>query len=163
MIWLVMGVTGCGKTTLGRALADRLKIPFYDADDFHPPKNREKLLQDQPLTDADRQPWLEDLAVQMPAWDKAGGAVLACSALKNSYRQILAGSAVAMRVVWLEISPDQAKERLMSRKHDLVGKFEKILQGQFADLEAPRSAVVVPAILPTDRQVELALAGRNSD
>ncbi len=158
-----MGVTGCGKTTLGRALAERLKIPFYDADDFHPPRNREKLLQDQPLTDADRGPWLGTLAEQMPSWEKAGGAVLACSALKKSYRQILAGSAVSMRVVWLEISPDQAKERLVSRKHDLVGKFEKILQGQFADLEAPRSAVVVPAILPTDRQVELALAGRNSD
>ena len=78
MIWLVMGVTGCGKTTLGKALADRLKIPFYDADDFHPLANRAKLLRDEPLADADRWPWLQSLADKMKGWEQASGAVLAC-------------------------------------------------------------------------------------
>ena len=163
MIWLVMGVTGCGKTTLGKALAGRLKIPFHDADDFHPPSNRAKLLRDEPLTDADRRPWLEGLAGKMPDWEKAGGAVLACSALKESYRQILRSSSAPMRVVWVEITPEQAAERLVARKHDLVGKFDKILKGQFADLEVPKAGVTVPAALPTDQQVEKVLAGRNSD
>ena len=163
MIWLVMGVIGCGKTTLGRAMAERLKIPFYDADDFHPSANREKLQRDQPLTDVDRRPWLESLAAQMAGWEKSGGAVLACSALKESYRHTLANSGASMKVIWVQITPEQAKERLMSRQHDLVGKFEKILKAQFADLEAPKNAVVVAANLPTNRQLELALSGRNSD
>jgi len=163
VIWLVMGVTSCGKTTLGRALANRLKIPFYDADDFHPPKNREKLLRDQPLTDEDRWPWLESLAGKIPGWEKAGGAVLACSALKEAYRKILARSSVPIRVVWIQITPDQAQERLKIRKHDLVGRFEKILQGQFADLEEPSGAVAVSAVSSTDEQVARILDAGNSD
>lgn len=162
MIWLVMGVTGCGKTTLGKALADRLNISFYDADDFHPPNNRMKLLRDEPLTDVDRWPWLEILTAKMPEWDQCGGAVLACSALKDSYRQMLANSAVPMRVVWIEITLEQAKKRLNTRKHDLVGKYEKILQGQFADLEKPRVAVTVSAGLAIDQQVEWVIAGGDS-
>lgn len=163
MIWLVMGVTGCGKTTLGRALADRLKIPFYDADDFHPPNNREKLLRDLPLSDEDRWPWLESLAEKMPGWEKAGGAVLACSALKEAYRKILVRSSVPMRVVWIQITPNQAQERLKIRKHNLVSRFEKILQGQFADLEEPKGAVSVSAVSSTDKQVAKILAAGNSD
>ncbi|NCW26752.1 MAG: gluconokinase [Verrucomicrobia bacterium] len=162
MIWLVMGVTGCGKTTLGKALADRLNISFFDADDFHPPNNRTKLLRDEPLTDMDRWPWLGILASKMPEWNKGGGAVLACSALKDAYRQVLANSAVPMRVVWIEITPEQAKKRLSTRKHDLVGQYEKILQGQFADLEKPRGAVTVPAGLGIDQQVDWVIAGGDS-
>lgn len=154
MIWLVMGVTGCGKTTLGKALAERLKIPFYDADDFHPAGNREKLLRDQPLTDEDRWPWLRILADQMPGWEKTGGAVLACSALKQAYRDVLAGSGVPMKVVLVEITPEQAKERLTGRKHELVGRFDKILKAQFRDLEKPKNAVVLNAGLPTLQQVK---------
>ena len=127
MIWLVMGVTGSGKTTLGKALAERLKVPFYDADDFHPPGNREKLSRDEPLQDADRWPWLEKLAGLMPGWEASGGAVLACSALKEAYRKVLAGSGTPMKVIWLEISAEEVGRRLGSRKHDLVGKFQKIL------------------------------------
>ncbi|NBS15108.1 MAG: gluconokinase [Verrucomicrobia bacterium] len=162
MIWLVMGVTGCGKTTLGRILAERLKIPFYDADDFHPPNNRAKLLRDEPLTDVDRQPWLESLADKMPEWEKVGGAVLACSALKEAYRKVLAGSGAPMKVIWLEISAEEVGRRLGSRKHDLVGKFHKILAGQFRDLEKPKNAVVVDAKLPNRVQIEVILAPKNA-
>lgn len=157
MIWLVMGVTGCGKTTLGRALAERLKIPFYDADDFHPPNNRAKLLRDEPLTDIDRWPWLEELADKMHAWEGKGGAVLACSALKEAYRQVLATSGALMRVIFLEISADEAESRLRARKHDLVGKFQQILAGQFRDLEKPKAALVLDAKLPNQQQIELIL------
>ena len=158
MIWLVMGVTGCGKTTLGRALAGELKIPFYDADDFHPPANREKLSQDEPLQDKDRLPWLTKLAERMSAWEASGGAVLACSALKEAYRKVLAGSGAPMKVIWLEISVEEVGRRLGSRKHDLVGKFQKILVGQFRDLEKPKNAIVLDARLSNLHQIETILA-----
>lgn len=158
MIWLVMGVTGCGKTTLGKALADRLKIPFYDADDFHPLANRAKLLRDEPLADADRWPWLQSLADKMKGWEQASGAVLACSALKDSYRQVLASSGVPMKVIWLEISVEEAGKRLGTRKHDLVGKFQKILAGQFRDLEKPKNAIVLDASLPHPQQLKAILS-----
>jgi len=161
VIWLVMGVTGCGKTTLGKALAEKLKIPFYDADDFHPPNNRAKLLRDDPLTDVDRWPWLEALADRMHAWERAGGAVLACSALKESYRRVLATSGATIRVILLEISAEEAETRLRHRQHDLVGKFHKILAGQFRDLEKPKNAVVVDAKLPNRDQIEVILAPKN--
>jgi len=154
MIWLVMGVTGCGKTTLGKALAERLKIPFYDADDFHPPANREKLSRDEPLQDADRWPWLEKLAGLMPGWEASGGAVLACSALKESYRSILRRAGIPMRIVWLEITPERASERLGLRRHELVARYEKILAGQFRDLETPAHALTVSADLPLSAQVQ---------
>ena len=157
MIWLVMGVTGCGKTTLGKALAERLKVPFYDADDFHPPANREKLSRDEPLQDADRWPWLEKLAGLMPGWEASGGAVLACSALKEAYRKVLAGSGTPMKVIWLEISAEEVGRRLGSRKHDLVGKFQKILIGQFRDLEKPKNAIVLDARLSNLQQIEAIL------
>ena len=157
MIWLVMGVTGCGKTTLGKALAERLKVPFYDADDFHPPGNREKLSRDEPLQDADRWPWLEKLAGLMPGWEASGGAVLACSALKEAYRKVLAGSGTPMKVIWLEISAEEVGRRLGSRKHDLVGKFQKILIGQFRDLEKPKNAIVLDARLSNLQQIEAIL------
>src|SRR5688500_10102545 len=85
LIIIVMGVTGSGKTTLGRALAERLNLPFYDADDFHPDANREKLRNNIPLDDHDRWPWLKVLAQKLIEWERTGGAVLACSALKKSY------------------------------------------------------------------------------
>lgn len=161
MIWLVMGVTGCGKTTLGKALAVRLKIPFYDADDFHPPANRQKLSRDQPLNDEDRRPWLGTLAERMLEWEKSGGAVLACSALKESYRTILANTGTPMEVIWLEISADEAARRLGARNHDLVGKFQKILAGQFRDLEKPKNAVVLDAKLTNRQQIEVILGLKN--
>jgi carbohydrate kinase (thermoresistant glucokinase family) len=89
MIIVVIGVCSCGKTHIGRLLAESMGLSFYDADDFHPPENVEKMKAHVPLNDNDRLPWLKQIAEQMPKWESNGGAVLACSALKKSYRQIL--------------------------------------------------------------------------
>src|SRR3954462_13690936 len=89
MFVLVMGVTGSGKSTLGKLLADRLGLPFHDADDYHPPENRAKMAADIPLDEEDRRPWLALLAQLAVGWQAAGGAVLACSALKQAYRELL--------------------------------------------------------------------------
>src|SRR4030095_7561965 len=86
MIVVLMGVCGCGKTTVGRALAGQLAWPFHDADGFHPPVNVAKMATGTPLTDDDRWPWLDRIAMEMGAIDQTGGsAVLACSALKQAY------------------------------------------------------------------------------
>ena len=85
MLVVVTGVSGTGKTTLGLGLSQALGIPFLDADDFHPPANIEKMSSGEPLTDADRQPWLASLAAKLLEMEEKGGAVLACSALKNAY------------------------------------------------------------------------------
>lgn len=83
MVYVVMGVSGCGKTTIGKLLAERLHIPFFDGDDYHPPTNVAKMRNHRPLTDSDRQAWLETLARKIDEWQNTGGAVLACSALKR--------------------------------------------------------------------------------
>jgi len=89
MIIVVMGICSSGKTLIGQMLAKRLGLDFYDADDFHPQSNIKKMKSQMPLNDDDRLPWLRTMAEQMPKWQESGGAVLACSALKQSYRNIL--------------------------------------------------------------------------
>ena len=84
MLLVVGGVSGVGKSTVGALLAEALGLPFYDADNFHPPANIEKMASGQPLDDGDRGPWLESLASNLATWEEQGGAVLACSALKES-------------------------------------------------------------------------------
>jgi carbohydrate kinase (thermoresistant glucokinase family) len=89
MLIIVMGVSGSGKTTVGRQLAHQLHLRFYDADDFHSERNVEKMRQGTPLTDEDRHDWLAKLAAGLAAWGQAEGAVLACSALKEQYREAI--------------------------------------------------------------------------
>jgi gluconokinase len=141
MILIVMGVTGVGKTTVGRLLAEQLGWQFADADDFHPKENVEKMRKGTPLNDADRQPWLERLRAAITNWiAEPRKVVLACSALKRSYRQQLeAGPEV--RFVYLKGSADLIVERLRSRYGHYADA--KILDGQFADLEEPEVAVTV--------------------
>lgn len=117
MILIVCGVSGAGKTTIGKLLSEALAIPFFDADDFHPASNVEKMSAGVPLDDADRQPWLETLASELPEWEKSGGAVLACSALKESYRATL-GSRCGEAVQWiiLDAPEELLAERLAARK-----------------------------------------------
>jgi carbohydrate kinase (thermoresistant glucokinase family) len=145
MLYLVMGVTGCGKTTIGAELAERLDLPFYDADAFHPPANRAKLARNEPLDDDDRRPWLERLASHVPRWEARGGAVLACSALKESYRRVLLGAASRSRVIFVDVPRDAVRKRLDGRRgrHPLVHDFDRIVEGQFRDLERPEGALVV--------------------
>jgi gluconokinase len=141
MIVIVMGVTGSGKTSIGRLLAEQMGWEFADADDFHPRANVEKMERGIPLNDEDRRPWLERLRIQIQSWNaNARNGVLACSALKRSYRQEL-NAAPEVRFVYLKGSPALIVQRLRLRKGHFAD--EKILAGQFADLEEPETAVTV--------------------
>jgi len=114
---VVCGVSGAGKTTIGRLLAQALEVPFFDADDFHPTSNIEKMRNGIPIDDEDRRPWLETLASKLPEWERQGGAVLACSALKESYRGILASQcSESIQWVVLHASEELIADRLASRK-----------------------------------------------
>jgi gluconokinase len=150
MIVIVMGVVGAGKTTVGRLLAEQLGWRFADADDFHPPSNVEKIRNGIALSDDDRQPWLERLRASITDWIAAGhNVVLACSALKSSYRQELeVGPEV--RFAYLRGSADLIAGRLRARQGHFAG--EQILASQLADLEEPDRAVIVD-IAATPQQI----------
>ena len=140
MIVIIMGVVGAGKTTIGTLLANQLGWQFADADDFHPATNIEKIRQGIPLTDADRDPWLESLSHTIEGWIAANeNAVLACSALKRSYREKLS-VAPEVRFVYLRGSPGLIAGRLHARHGHFAG--ESILTSQIADLEEPEIAIV---------------------
>ncbi len=141
MIVIVMGVVGVGKTTVGKLLAGQLRWEFADADDFHPASNVEKIRLGTPLTDEDREPWLEKLHPAILDWAaRRRNVVLACSALKRSYRARLHASP-DVRFVYLRGSGALIAERLQSRHGHFAG--ESILASQLADLEEPESAVTV--------------------
>ncbi len=141
MIVIVMGVVGAGKTTIGQMLAARLGWEFFDADDFHPASNVEKIRNGVPLNDGDREPWLDGLRAAIAQWIGEGRkAVLACSALKRGYRQKLeAGPQV--HFVYLKGTQGVIAERLRARQGHFAG--EAILASQLADLEEPGSALTV--------------------
>lgn len=141
MIVIVMGVVGAGKTTVGKLLASRLGWEFADADDFHPASNVEKIRKGVPLTDQDREPWLDRLREAIERWIAADkNVVLACSALKRSYRaKLCAGPQV--RFVYLKGTAALIAERLRSRHGHFAG--ESILASQMADLEEPENAITV--------------------
>jgi gluconokinase len=141
MIILVMGVTGSGKTTVGKMLASRLGWVYLDADNFHSAENVEKMRRGVPLSDADREPWLGAIHAELlKCAEENRDAVLACSALKQSYRERL-GAGVELRVVYLKGTYEEIAARLQRRTGHFAG--EGILAGQFADLEEPRGALVV--------------------
>jgi gluconokinase len=141
MVIMVMGVTGSGKTTIGELLARRLGWKFADADDFHSAANKAKMHQGIPLTDADRLPWLGAIHDQIEKWVALRqNVVLACSALKQSYRQLL-WNGPEVQFVYLKGSYEQIAERLRARKGHFAD--EHILAGQFRDLEEPNDAVTV--------------------
>ena len=151
MIVIVMGTTASGKTTIGSLLAERLGWEFVDADDFHPPANVEKMRRGIPLTDADREPWLEALHGEIVQWSaESRNVVLACSALKASYRDELRASD-DVRFVYLKGSYELFSQRVLSRK----GHFAKqdLLASQFATLEEPTDAIRVDAAPPPDQIV----------
>ena len=142
-VFIVMGVSGSGKSTIGRLLAKQLNLPFYDADDFHSPANITKMSHGIPLTDADRHDWLADLAAGIAKWEKAGGAVLACSALKETYRQTLqAGAQLPLRWAFLDGSRELLRSRLLSRKNHYMGV--ALLDSQLETLEKPAYALQLP-------------------
>lgn len=141
MIVVLMGVSGSGKTTIGTALAERESVVFADADDYHPLANKQKMAAGHPLNDEDRQPWLEELNRVMRGWfAQAKGGVLACSALKESYRTTLSAGmpAGAVHFVLLDGSREMIAERLEHRQHEYMTG--KLLDSQFATLEPPSHA-----------------------
>src|SRR5258705_10491646 len=118
MIVVLMGVTGSGKTTIGTMLAERIGAEFADADDYHPLANKQKMAAGHPLNDEDRQPWLEALNKLMRGWYEAGkSGVLACSALKQKYRDTLASDMAhhALTFIWLDTPKETIAERLAAR------------------------------------------------
>jgi gluconokinase len=140
MILLVMGVTGSGKSTVGEMLAERLGWVYLEADDFHSESNKTKMHRGEPLTEADRQPWLAAMRAELEAQTANGkDVVLACSALREQYRHTLMhGLQVAL--IYLRGSREQIADRLTERTNHFAGL--PILDDQFAVLEEPSNALV---------------------
>jgi carbohydrate kinase (thermoresistant glucokinase family) len=140
MIIILMGVSGSGKTTIGKQLALEKGMPFFDADDFHSKENIEKMKNNIPLTDEDRFPWLQLLAEKIKVWEQSGGAILACSALKESYRNILSHKS---NVLWIFLSGsfELISNRLENRSNHYMKT--SLLQSQFDTLEVPNDAIQI--------------------
>lgn len=142
MILVVCGVSGAGKTTVGRMLAQRLDARFIDADDYHPPVNVDKMRRGEPLEDGDREPWLARLATLLDDLRANGtGAVLACSALKRAHRERLGIDQQEIVSVFLEGRADLIKERISRRDHEFMPP--ELLASQFDALEAPVDGIRV--------------------
>jgi gluconokinase len=152
MILLVMGVTGSGKSTVGRMLAERLGWLYLEADDFHSPGNKEKMHRGVPLTEADRLPWLDAIHNELQAQDAQGrNVVLACSALREEYRtRLMAG--LDVKLIYLRGSRELIAGRLRERTDHFAG--EAILDDQFAVLEEPDNALVVDIAEEPEQIVE---------
>lgn len=141
MIYIVMGVSSSGKTLIGTKLAEGLKLPFFDADDFHPEENVAKMESGEPLNDRDRLPWLQEMARNMVDWEQNGGAVLACSALKESYRKLLSPPGIPVNFIHLKGSKQLIAERMSQRKGHFMP--DSLLDSQFEALEEPQQAITV--------------------
>ncbi len=153
---VVMGVSGCGKTAVGSRLAQRLGARFIDADDLHPPANVEKMRAGVPLDDTDRAPWLALLNARLREAVAAGEpVVLACSALKQRYRDSLGAGLPALRFVHLAGSRDLIAARLAARQHRYMPA--SLLDSQFAALEPPGDAIVIDVAMPVEDAVEAAV------
>ena len=154
MIVVLMGVSGVGKTTIGSALAATLGCDFLDGDDWHPPANVAKMAAGHPLADEDRGPWLDRLNAELRAREARGAsAVLACSALKQSYRERLTRGLARFELVFLHGSFDLIDERLRARQHRYMPP--ALLESQFSALEPPERAIRVDVALSPDQCVAL--------
>ena len=151
-----MGVSGCGKSTVGKLLADRLGWEFYDGDDFLPPADIAKMTADIPLDDSDRAPWLARLhALIADCLHQNRPGVLACSALKQKYRDTLLQGNPGLRFIYLKGDYDTILARISAR-HNHFMKSE-MLKSQFAALEEPADALVVDVRLSPEQMVEFIL------
>ena len=146
MFILIMGVTGCGKTTIGKLVSAAFGWPFYDADDFHSAENVRKMASGVPLTDEDRGPWLEELHDLISRHHQRGeNGVLACSALKRAYRTLLTADS-DVTVIYLKATPALIRSRLEGRAGHYMPK--GLIESQFSDLEEPTEGIIVDAAHP---------------
>lgn len=152
MVIIVMGVSGSGKSTVGPLLASKLNLPFKDADHFHPESNVKKMESGTPLTDTDRTPWLQELNHSLKKWKDNGGAVLACSALKKAYRNILKKDLRDEDIIFIHLDGERKliAERLKTRSGHYMPT--SLLQSQFDTLEEPQHAISVD-IEPSPKQI----------
>ncbi|WP_291808431.1 gluconokinase [Cellulomonas sp.] len=157
---VVMGVSGTGKSTVGQAVADRLARPFLEGDDLHPEVNVAKMTAGTPLDDDDRWPWLQIVRDAMSAHAAAGtSTVVACSALRRAYRDVLSEAHGRVRFVLLDVPADALRERITLRSGHWMPP--SLLESQLATLEPlgpDEDGVVVPVAGPADRVVADALA-----
>jgi gluconokinase len=139
MVIVLMGVCGCGKTTIGKELSARLSWSFMDADDYHPVENVAKMRRGEPLTDTDRWPWLQTLSEAMKnSLEQQESAVVTCSALKQSYRDVLVEGGRHIYFVHLSGSQELIADRLSMRQHRYMPA--SLLASQIATLEQPTDA-----------------------
>ena len=151
-----MGVAGSGKTTVGLRLAAALGYDFRDGDDYHSPASIEKMRRGEPLTDEDRMPWLARLrSVIETALTEGAGIVLACSALRASYRDLLLPRNGGLITIYLQIGRDVARRRMEARPSHFMPA--GLIDSQFAALEEPGNAVIVNANQPEDEVVAEAI------
>ena len=138
-IIFIMGVAGSGKTTIGKLLHQKTAIPFFDADDFHPQSNKDKMKAGLPLTDADRAAWLEQMNSLAVQQTNLTGAIIACSALKKEYRSVLSMGITKPVWIFLEGSYEVIMERMKNRPQHFMPT--SLLQSQFNILEIPTDAL----------------------
>jgi gluconokinase len=149
---IVMGVSGAGKTTVGRALAEALGAEFHDADEYHPRANIDKMSRGMPLDETDRAPWLAALRNASDVWLAAGGRhVLACSALTGRSREQLGVDRSAVALVYLRATRRLVETRMRDRNHFMPAA---LAESQFETLEPPSEAIEVDAALPVGILVE---------
>jgi gluconokinase len=142
MVYLIMGVLGSGKTTVGQLLAEHLHCVFRDADDYHTPSNRGKMAAGIPLTDEDRKPWIFAIRAVIDAELAVGvECVIACSALREKYRQTLIQDRKEIKIIYLKGTKELISERIKLRKGHFVNPV--LLDSQFAEVEEPKKAVVI--------------------
>ncbi len=158
MIVILIGPMGCGKTTVGRQLAQHLRCRFDDADDFHSFSNVEKMRVGVPLNDDDRLGWLKKLRQRIEDRVSAGeNLVLACSALKRSYRKILGVDQKTVITVYLEGAPALLEKRISGREHAYMNK--GLLASQLAAMERPHGGIVVDIELSPEQICRRILRG----
>jgi len=148
MVLILMGPMGSGKTTIGKMLAEKLGWPFYDGDSFHPKENVEKMRAGIALTDEDRRLWLEKLRDNIQGWlKKRQDTILACSALKQAYRDILGVDQKTVRTVYLKGSYQLLRKRIEERQHPYMDK--NLLRSQLDTLEEPEEGLHVDISAPS--------------
>lgn len=152
-----MGVSGSGKTTIGKKLSERTSIPFFDADDFHSPANKEKMRAGQPLTDDDRAEWLINMNELAKQQMKKNGAIIACSALKEKYRAILSKE-IIVPVIWIFLNGNY--ELIQKRMNARTDHFmpPALLASQFEALETPQQAITIDISNEPDEIVDMIIS-----